>query len=88
MKEKNFNCVYRCVPEEQRETLGTLHFTRPYPSVNVGTTWLPLLGLLGWIAIYDQARAEEEILMMLAGEKYEKYRQRTGMFFPRLKGIH
>jgi protein-S-isoprenylcysteine O-methyltransferase Ste14 len=50
--------------------------------------WLPLLGLLGWIAIYDQARAEEEILMMLAGEKYEKYRQRTGMFFPRLKGIH
>ena len=49
MKEKNFNYVYRCVPEEQRETLGTLYFTRPYPSVNVGTTWLPMLGLLGWL---------------------------------------
>ena len=48
--------------------------------------WLPLLGALGWIALYRQARAEEEILMTLAGEEYEKYRQRTGMFFPRLKG--
>ena len=49
--------------------------------------WLPLLGALGWIAIYYQARVEEEILMALAGEEYEMYRQRTGMFFPRLKGI-
>jgi len=48
----------------------------------------PYARLAGVVAIYDQARAEEEILMMLAGEKYEKYRQRTGMFFPRLKGIH
>ena len=50
--------------------------------------WLPLLGVLGWIAMYDQARAEEEILMTLAGEEYEKYRQRTGMCFPSLKGNH
>ncbi len=50
--------------------------------------WLPLLGALGWIAMYYQARAEEKILMALAGEEYEKYRQRTGMFFPRLKGVH
>lgn len=50
--------------------------------------WLPLLGALGWIAMYYQARAEEEILAALAGEEYEKYRQRTGIFFPRLKGIH
>lgn len=50
--------------------------------------WLPLLGVLRWIAMYDQARAEEEILMTLAGEEYKKYRQRTGMFFPSLKGIH
>lgn len=50
--------------------------------------WLPLLGTLGWIAMYCQARAEEEILITLAGEAYEKYRQRTGMFLPRLNGIH
>lgn len=49
--------------------------------------WLPLLGALGWIAMYHQARAEEETLTTLAGEEYVKYRQRTGMFFPRLKGI-
>lgn len=46
--------------------------------------WLPLLGVLGWTAMYYQARAEEEILMTLAGEEYEKYRRRTGMFLPRL----
>lgn len=50
--------------------------------------WLPLLGTLGWIAIYYQARAEEEFLITQAGEAYEKYRQCTGMFFPELKGIH
>jgi protein-S-isoprenylcysteine O-methyltransferase Ste14 len=50
--------------------------------------WFPLLGALGWIAMYYQARAEDEILLTLAGEDYEKYRKRTGMFFPRLKGIH
>ncbi len=50
--------------------------------------WLPLLGALGWIAMYHQARAEEEVLITLAGQEYEEYCQRTGMFFPRLKGIH
>ena len=49
--------------------------------------WLPLLGAFGWIAMYHQARAEDEILLALAGDEYEKYRQRTGMFFPKLKGI-
>lgn len=49
--------------------------------------WLPLLGALGWIGMYYQARAEEETLTALAGQEYVKYRQRTGMFFPRLKGI-
>lgn len=43
--------------------------------------WLPLLGALGWIAMYHQARAEEETLTTLAGEEYVKYRKRTGMFF-------
>jgi len=41
MKEKNFKCFYRCIPEEQRETLRILHVTRPYPTVNAGTTWIP-----------------------------------------------
>lgn len=46
--------------------------------------WLPLLGALGWVAMYYQARAEENLLAALAGEEYDKYRQSTGMFFPRL----
>jgi len=46
--------------------------------------WLPLLGALGWVAMYYQARAEENLLAALAGEEYDRYRQSTGMFFPRL----
>lgn len=49
--------------------------------------WLPLLGALGWIPMYYQARAEEESLTTLAGQEYEEYCQRTGMFFPRIRGI-
>ena len=48
--------------------------------------WLPLLGALGWVAMYYQARAEENLLAALAGEAYDRYRQSTGMFFPRLTG--
>jgi protein-S-isoprenylcysteine O-methyltransferase Ste14 len=47
--------------------------------------WIPLLGSLGWIAMYFQAQAEENHLMTLAGEAYDMYRQRTGMFFPRFR---
>lgn len=36
--------------------------------------WLPLLGMLGWIAMYYQARAEENLLAALAGEEYDRYR--------------
>lgn len=50
--------------------------------------WLPLLGALGWIAMYYQARTEDETLLALAGDEYKKYRQRTGMFFPKFKRIH
>ena len=49
--------------------------------------WLPLLGALGWVAMYYQARAEENLLAALAGGEYDRYRQRTGMFFPRLMGV-
>lgn len=47
--------------------------------------WISLLGILGWVAIYYQAIAEEKLLIILADEKYEKYRRQTGMFFPRLR---
>jgi protein-S-isoprenylcysteine O-methyltransferase Ste14 len=47
--------------------------------------WLPLLGLLGWVAIYFQALAEENYLMALAPKEYGEYRQKTNMFIPRLR---
>lgn len=46
--------------------------------------WFPLLGLLAWKAVYDQARDEERVLMTLAPEAYGPYRRQTGMFFPRI----
>jgi protein-S-isoprenylcysteine O-methyltransferase Ste14 len=50
--------------------------------------WLPLLGLIGWVAIYHQARAEENYLMALAAKEYGEYRKRTNMFFPKLRRKH
>jgi len=50
--------------------------------------WLPLLGMIGWIAIYFQSRAEENYLMTLAAKEYGEYRKRTSMFFPKLLRIH
>ena len=47
--------------------------------------WTPLLGLLAWPAMYFQALAEEELLLSLAPEAYGAYRQRTGMFFLKLR---
>lgn len=49
--------------------------------------WLPLLGILGWAAIYAQAQAEERFLLTLAPEAYGAYRRRTGMFFPRIQSL-
>lgn len=46
--------------------------------------WLPLFGVIGWAAIYYQARAEEAYLMAIAGDEYARYHQKTGMFFPKL----
>lgn len=47
--------------------------------------WFSLLGLIGWAAMYYQARAEENYLMALAAKEYGEYRQKTGMFFPKLR---
>ena len=46
--------------------------------------WLSLLGVIGWAAVYTQARAEEQFLLRLAPQTYGTYRRRTGMFFPRV----
>ncbi len=45
--------------------------------------WLPLLGLLGWSAVYFQSLAEEKFLLEHAGKVYVQYRKRTGMFLPK-----
>ena len=44
--------------------------------------WLSLLGLIGWLAIYHQAKAEEDYLRTLAPVEYGEYLQRTIMFLP------
>ena len=46
--------------------------------------WFSLFGILGWAAIYAQARAEEQALLTLAPGAYGAYHRRTGMFFPRI----
>lgn len=45
--------------------------------------WISLFGVMGWPAIYHQARAEENYLMRVAGVVYAKYCLKTGMFFPK-----
>ena len=46
--------------------------------------WLPLLGLIAWVAIYYQAQAEEKFLLEKAPVEYGRYRKNTGMFFPKI----
>lgn len=45
--------------------------------------WISLFGIMGWPAIYQQARAEENFLMRVAGSGYAEYYRNTGMFFPK-----
>lgn len=45
--------------------------------------WLPLLGVLGWWGMARQAAAEERCLLDVVGEPYRKYREQTGMFWPK-----
>lgn len=46
--------------------------------------WVPLLGILGWPALREQAVAEEEYLMRIAPAQYGVYAASTGRFLPRL----
>jgi protein-S-isoprenylcysteine O-methyltransferase Ste14 len=48
-------------------------------------TWISLLGILGWTALRRQAIAEEEFLLGIAPEAYERYRSSSGRFLPRWK---
>jgi protein-S-isoprenylcysteine O-methyltransferase Ste14 len=50
--------------------------------------WLPLLGVLGWVAMFHQAKAEERYLMALAPTEYGEYRKSTNMFLPITFGKH
>lgn len=47
--------------------------------------WLPMLGLIGWIAIYHQVLSEEGYLMTLAAKEYTEYRNKTNMFVPKFQ---
>jgi protein-S-isoprenylcysteine O-methyltransferase Ste14 len=44
--------------------------------------WLPLLGLIGWLGLFHQAKAEEKYLMAMAPKEYGEYCERTTMFLP------
>jgi protein-S-isoprenylcysteine O-methyltransferase Ste14 len=48
-------------------------------------SWISLLGILGWVALRRQAIAEEEFLLGVAPEAYERYRSSSGRFLPRWK---
>jgi protein-S-isoprenylcysteine O-methyltransferase Ste14 len=48
--------------------------------------WFPLLGILAWPAIWQQALSEEKFLQAVAPKSYGEYRSLTGMFWPRLRG--
>ena len=47
--------------------------------------WIPLLGIVAWPAVRQQALSEEDFLMAVAPQEYGEYRSVTGMFLPRLK---
>ncbi len=47
--------------------------------------WFPLLGILGWLALREQAVAEEEYLLSIAPAQYRPYVASSGRFLPRLR---
>ena len=47
--------------------------------------WFVLFGLISWIALPNQARAEEYVMTQRFGDIYRKYIGRTGRFFPRFR---
>lgn len=53
-------------------------------SLTLHTYWLLVPALCIIIGIYPTAKAEEEKLIEQFGEEYIKYKQKVGMFFPKL----
>ena len=49
--------------------------------------WIALLGMISWIALGFQAKAEEEQLLGLVGEPYQRYLEKTGRFIPRRRPV-
>ncbi len=49
--------------------------------------WLSLIFLIGFFWIPKQAKAEESLMLKLFGEQYQKYLDKTGCFFPKLRNI-
>lgn len=47
--------------------------------------WIPLLGMIGWVALHRQAEAEEAFLLRAAPDVYGRYMGSTGRFLPRWK---
>jgi protein-S-isoprenylcysteine O-methyltransferase Ste14 len=47
--------------------------------------WINVIGVISWLALGKQAKAEEEVLERLFGKTYTEYKNRTGMFFPKIR---
>jgi protein-S-isoprenylcysteine O-methyltransferase Ste14 len=53
-------------------------------SLTLLTYWLLIPTLFVIVGIYQTAKAEEELLIEQFGEEYIKYKQKVGMFFPKI----
>jgi protein-S-isoprenylcysteine O-methyltransferase Ste14 len=49
--------------------------------------WFVFFGLIGFLALPYQAKAEEKMLQEIFGEVYGEYTSKTGRFFPKIKRI-
>ncbi|MFX1255490.1 MAG: methyltransferase family protein [Promethearchaeota archaeon] len=48
-------------------------------------TWLTIIGVVGWITLPHQAKAEEKRLLKRFGNNYAEYAAKTGRFFPKIR---
>ena len=56
-------------------------------SLTLLTYWILIPALFVIIGIYSTAKAEEELLIEQFGEEYIKYKQKVGMFFPKIWSV-
>jgi protein-S-isoprenylcysteine O-methyltransferase Ste14 len=92
----NFTACYKSMkPEYILATGGPYRFVRhpTYSSESLETIfvllatgiWINAIGMISWLALRKQAKAEEEVLERLFGKTYKEYKNRTGMFFPKIR---